>query len=160
MATVVKNLIEIAGLADPAVLAALAPTVFKQFVVQETLELPEAKPDIEQIVKVIAQVVITSTRVIRTPAGTSMEGQVLTGYKLVVEGEVRQKIEYVADECTQSVHAAHFSVPFSTFIVLPTTYTLGTPVTVTPYIEDIYVELINERTIFKNVIILLNAVIG
>jgi len=154
MASIVKNLIEISGLADTL---PQNPTAFKQFTVQETLELPVAKPDIEQIVKVVAEVVITSIRVIRTPVGTSLEGQVLTGFKLVVEGEVRQKIEYVADECTQSVHAAHFNIPFSTFIVLPGSFIVGTPVTVTGYIEDIFVEMINKRSIFKNVTILLDA---
>lgn len=156
MASIVKNLIEISGLADSL---PQSPKAFKQFTVQETLVLPEAKPDIEQIVKVIAQVVITSTKVIKTPVGKSLEGQILSGYKLIVEGEVKQKIEYVADECKQSVHAAHFDVPFSTFIVLPSTYQIGTPVPVTAYIEDLFVELIDKRTIFKNIILLLNATV-
>lgn len=154
MASIVKNLIEIAGLADKL---PEHPTAFKQFTVQEMLKLPIAKPDIEQIVKVVAQVVITSTKVIRTPKGTSLEGQILTGFKLIIEGEVRQKIEYVADEVTQSVHAAHYDVPFSTFIVLPNTFVVGTPVTVMAYIEDIFIEMINKREMFKNVTILLDA---
>jgi hypothetical protein len=154
MASTVKNLIEISGLADSF---PTNPMTFKQFTVQETLELPEAKPDIEQIVKVVAQVIITSTRVIRTPLAESLEGQRLSGVKLIIEGEVVQKIEYVADVCTQSVHAAHFNVPFSTFIVLPTGFGIGTPLIVTPYIEDIYVDLIDKRTIFKNVTIFLDA---
>lgn len=154
MASIVKNLIEISGLADNL---PENPTAFKQFTVQEMLVLPLAKPDIEQIVKVLAEVVITSIRVIKTPVAISLEGQILTGFKLVVEGEVRQKIEYVADEPTQSVHAAHFDIPFSTFIVLPDTFIIGTPITVTGYIEDIFVEMIDKRTIFKNVTILLDA---
>lgn len=154
MNSMVKNLIEYSGLADTL---PENPTAFKQFSVQETLCLPDAKPDIEQIVKVVAQVVITSTKVIRTPVGESLEGQILTGYKLIVEGEIRQKIEYVADEPTQSVHAAHFNMPFSTFIVLPGTFSIGTPIIVTGYIEDIFAEMIDKRCIFKNVTLLLDA---
>ena len=154
MSSMVKNLIEYSGLADSL---PENPKAFKQFSVQETLCLPDAKPDIEQIVKVVAQVVITSTKVIRTPVGVSLEGQILTGYKLIVEGEIVQKIEYVADEPTQSVHAAHFTVPFSTFIVLPSTFHIGTPIVVTGYIEDIFADLIDKRCIFKNVTILLDA---
>jgi hypothetical protein len=156
MASFVNNLIEYAGIADsfPS-----HPTSFKQFTVQETLELPCAKPDIEQITRVMANVKITSTRVIKTPDATSAEGQILTGWKLIVEGELIQKVEYVADEPTQSVHAAHFSVPFSTFIVLPKTFTQGSIVNVVPYIEDIYAQQIGKRCIFKNVTIFLNALI-
>lgn len=154
MANLVSNLIEYAGIADNL---PEAPEAFKQFNVQETVCLPAAKPDIEQIVKVMAEVVITSTRVIKTPVATSLEGQILTGYKLVVEGEVMQKIEYVADEPTQSVHAAHFNVPFSTFIVLPSDYVMGTPLVVTGYIEDIYAKQIDKRCIFKNITVLVTA---
>lgn len=154
MASTVKDLIEISGLAD---CLPVNPTVFKEFTVQEALVLPEAKPGVEQILKVIARAGIINTRVIRTPVGRSLEGQILSGFKLIVEGEIIQKIEYVADKCNQSVHAVQFNIPFSTFIVLPANYTIGTPVAVTAYIEDLYVELIDKRTIFKNVILLLDA---
>lgn len=154
MASQVIGLVEISGLADNL---PLNPLHFKQLSVQETLTIPAEKPDAEQIVTVSAEVVITGTTVIRTPVGTSQEGQILTGYKLVVEGKVCQQIEYVADEPTQSVHAAHFVIPFSTYIVLPADFVPGTPVTVTGYIEDIFVELLCKRTIFKNVTILLDA---
>ena len=156
MASIVKNLIEYAGLADP--LPTLpTPSSFKQFSVMETVCLPHAKPDIEQIVKVMAEVVITNTHVIKTPISRSAEGQILTGFKLIVEGMVRQKIEYVADVPEQAVHAAHFDVPFSTFIVLPPGYVIGTPITVTGYIEDIFAQQVSKRCIFKNITILLVA---
>ncbi|GFP74496.1 DUF3794 domain-containing protein [Clostridium fungisolvens] len=154
MASFVSNLIEYSGIAD---VLPIAPHAFKQFNVQKNVCLPIAKPDIEQLTKIMAEVVIISTRVIKTPVATSLEGQILTGFKLIVEGEVRQKVEYVADEPTQTVHAAHFNIPFSTFIVLPATYVQDTPLVVTGYIEDIYAKQIDERCIFKNITILLTA---
>jgi hypothetical protein len=154
MATIVKNFIEISGLAETL---PQNPTVFRQFAVQGTFTLPEGSIDIEQIVKVAAQVVIISTRVIRTPAVVSLEGQKLTGFKLIAEGEVRYKAEYAADECSHSVHAVSFKIPFCNFIVLPPDFTIGTPVTATGYIEDIFVEKIEKCSVFTNIIILLNA---
>lgn len=156
MASIIKNLIEYSGLAEE--LPHLEnPSNFKQFILQENLILPEAKPDIEQIVKVVAEVTITNTRVIKTPKATSLEGQRLTGFKLIVEGELKQKIEYVANVPSQAVHAAHFNIPFSNFIVLPENFKIGTPITVTGYIEDIFTELFDKRTIFKSTTILLIA---
>lgn len=154
MASKVFGLIEVSGLADTL---PDNPVNFKQLSIQETLSIPTAKPDVEQIVSVVAEINIKNTSVINTPTGTSTEGQKLTGKKLIVEGVISQKVEYVADEPTQSVHAAHFSVPFSTFIVLPETFELGTMVEVIGYIEDIFVQLLDKRTIFKNVTILLDA---
>jgi hypothetical protein len=159
MASFVSNLIDYTGITDPL---PTHPHAFKQFSVQENVCLPEAKPDIEQITKVMAEVVILKTRVIATPGSqtttvTSQEGQTLTGWKVIVEGEVQQKVEYVADEPTQSVHAAHFNVPFSTFVVLPNNYTPGTTPVVTGYIEDIFAHQLNKRCIFKNITILVTA---
>ena len=159
MATTVKDLVEISGLADNF---PVNPTTFKQLSVQETLCIPKVKPDCEQIVSVTAEIVITSTNVVKTPGSAALhaisyEGQTLTGHKLIVEGLLCQKVEYVADEPTQSVHAAHFNVPFSSFIVLPSNFVIGTPIKVTGYIEDIFIELLDKRTIFKNVTVLLDA---
>ncbi|WP_461204780.1 DUF3794 domain-containing protein [Clostridium sp. DL1XJH146] len=157
MASIVKHLIEYVGIVEYSQLP-LDMTAFKQLTVEENLVIPSAKPDIEQIVRVMAEAIITSTKIIKTPRGTALEGQILTGRKIIIEGILNQKIEYVADEATQPVHAAHFKVPFSTFIVLPEDFEDGTVVTIIPYIEDIFVKQTDKRNIFKNVTLLLHAV--
>jgi len=151
----VRNLIEYEGIADQLPQFNEPLRAIKEFNVQETLVIPAAKPDIEQIVKVKSELVILSTKVIRTPVTQSMEKQNLTGWKLIVEGELKQVIQYVADEPTQSVHGVHFDVPFSTFIVLPPDFDESSCVTVDGYIEDIYAEQMGKRKIFKNITILL-----
>ena len=162
MASIVKNLIEYAGISDSTQFPYLDPAeaAFKQFTVEENLTISQAKPDIEQIVRVMAEAIITSTKVIKTPQGTSLEGQTLTGWKVIVEGYINQKIEYVADEPTQTVHATHSKLPFSTFIVLPPSrdFSKDKIVTVIPYIEDIYAHKLDNRHIFKNITLLLHAI--
>ncbi|WP_053956599.1 DUF3794 domain-containing protein [Inediibacterium massiliense] len=154
MASVVRDLIEYVGVAD---CIPQNPSSFKQFNIQECFEIPTQKPDIEQIVRVSVDVDIKSTKVIKTAKGKSMEGQNLTGWKLIVEGELKQKIQYVADEPTQSVHGAHFSVWFSEFIILPKDFCEDKILNVVPYIEDIYAAQLDKRKITKNITILLDA---
>ncbi|MFD3156305.1 DUF3794 domain-containing protein [Haloimpatiens sp. FM7330] len=154
MASVVREFIEYSGLAD---YMPNNPVSFKQISIQENLSIPVTKPDMEQIVKVMCEVYITNTRVIKTPKATSLEGQKLTGWKVIIEGEIKQKIEYSAHEPTQSLHAVHFNVPFSSFIILPEDFVVGTPISVQGYIEDIFVKKIDKTHIFKNISILLNA---
>ena len=161
MASVLRNLVEIVGIADTF---PTAPTNFTQIAVMETFTLPAAKPDIEQITKVTIDTVIISTSVIATPIGTGVGGNILTGAKLVVEGKLRQKVEYVANEPTQSVHAAEFEMPFSTFVVIPLpvgpiTPQLATKYPVEAFIEDVYINQVDARTIFKNVTVFLNVTI-
>lgn len=154
MAVVVRNLIQYVGISD---YIPETSTVFKQLNVEKNFCLPEAKPDVEQILKAISELKIKSTKVIKTPKGISLEGQKLTGWKIVVEGVIKQKVQYVADEPEQSVHAAHVDIPFSTFIVLPDNFIMGTPVTILGYIEDVFVQKMDGRCVFINVTILLNS---
>lgn len=155
MASVISNLIEMYGIADmfPACTKA-----FKQLQVQEILCIPPQKPDIEQILSVHAKIETTKTTVIETSNGISFEGQILTGKKLIIEGKLHQKIEYVADDVVQSVHAAHFSIPFSSYIVLGEQFNCNSEYEAVGYIEDIYIKQIGKRKMFKNVMILMHAV--
>lgn len=155
MASIVDNLIEVYGIADmyPA-----CSRAFKQFQVQEMLCIPSQKPDMEQILSVYAKIEITQTAVIETSAGISYEGQVLTGKKLLVEGKIHQKIQYVADDPVQSVHAAHFTIPFSSYIVLGEYFSCKAEYKVEGYIEDIFIKQLGMRKMFKNVMLLLHAV--
>jgi hypothetical protein len=153
--SIMRNFIEIEGINGKCIPKEVAS--FKQFNVEETVCIPLAKPDIEQIIKIIVNAEIKSTRVIATPVGTSLEGQVLTGWKLIVEGRVNEAVQYVADLPDQPSHAAHFSIPFSTFVVLPANFVPGTPVTVTPFIEDVYAGQVGKRCILENITLLLTA---
>ncbi|WP_053956598.1 Ig-like domain-containing protein [Inediibacterium massiliense] len=140
------------------IIAATPPkTVFKQFSVMENVTIPEVKPEAEDIVKVIADVEVVDQTIIETPVATSYEGQMLTGWKVIIEGLLKQKIEYIADEPTQSMHCAHFEVPFSTYLVLPKNFKPCTPIEIKSCIEDIYFEQLDKRNIFKNITLVLQA---
>ena len=131
---------------------------FKQLQLQDIMKIPLQKPDVEQIVSVSAQVEITKTNIISTAFGRSCEGQVLTGKKLVVEGKLLQKVEYIADLVEQPIHAAHFCIPFSSYIVLGKEIDCYSEFKINIYIEDIYVKQLDKRRIFKNVLLMLCAV--
>ncbi len=132
--------------------------IFKQLSVQEVLEIPVMKPDIEEILDIAVKFEIILTKVKPTPIGESYEGQVLTGWKLIVEGKLKQIVEYIAAKPSQPIHAAHFEVPFSTFLILPEDYNQE-PLKVKGSIEDVFYTLQDNRTIFKNVTLLVEGFI-
>jgi hypothetical protein len=160
LANILKDLITYEGTAPQLPQFSEPLAAVKEFNVAELLDLPPAKPNIELILKINAELVILSTKVIKTPIGQAVDKQTLTGWKVIVEGELRQVIQYVADERCQSIHGAHFNMPFSTFIVLPPDFEENQCVTVDGYIEDMYAELIGTRQIFKNITLLLVAEIS
>lgn len=152
-----KNFVEIIGIADPSsfpVITAANPNT--QFVVEERLVIPDAKPDVEQINSVMIEAQITDFRTITTPVGL----------KVIIDGLLNQKLIYTAADVVQSVHSAHFQEPFCTFIEIPLTLPAGVNVTqflqtlgitlddviqgrTALLIEDVSVKLLDPRTVEK-----------
>jgi uncharacterized repeat protein (TIGR01451 family) len=128
--------------------------VFKQISIDGNLQIPIQKPDAEDILDSIVSVFVATTTLIKTPIGKSYEGQNLTGWKVIVQGKLLIKIKYVADEATQSVHVAHYEVPFSTFLVLPEDFKKCASIRAEVIVEDIFFKLLDNRTIFNNVTLL------
>lgn len=131
---------------------------FKQIQLQDIMSIPLQKPDILQVISISVKVVIDSTNIISTTSGKSCEGQIIASKKLVIEGKIQQKLEYIADLEVQPIHAAHFCLPFSSFIVLGEDIECHKQFEVTGYIEDVYIKQLDKRSVFKNVLLLLNAV--
>lgn len=86
------------------------PIIFTQIAIPETVELPCEKPDIEHVLSVMVDAQICSVRFVDTPTATSYEGQRLLGKKAIIELKLKQKVKYVADEPTQSVHASNTAI--------------------------------------------------
>lgn len=80
-------------------------TVSKQVIVGDQFEVPEEKPDVEKVLDTKAEVEITDKRVL---AG-----------KVVVDGEVKLQVMYVAMKPDQSVHDLHHTIKFSEFVEAP-----------------------------------------
>lgn len=162
MKSIAGNMVEGIGI-SPSL--PVNPKYFTQVSIPETLVIPYPKPDMEQLLSVAAEPVVESFKLIETPVALSNEGQYLSGCKLIIELKLREKIKYVADEPTQTVHAAHYeNVLKSIFVIIPCEVN-GIPVekffdrkkvVITPYIEDIYAEMVDKRTIFKNITILVD----
>lgn len=176
-----NGLIDISGICDPVDVRNVISQYpyWIQTNIPEILTIPELKPDVEQNNSVNISVDIIRTKVVQVPASPvdangelipNLEGKVSTGRKLIIEGQLCQKFVYTANEEEQSVHSAHFYVPFSAYIVVPSEikFTNGTTTTtvdslnidfqVNACIEDVAVKMLDLRTILKQVTLLLYAV--
>lgn len=96
------------GITDPSQFPAML-NLFNQttqVIVNEEWKIPCGKPNIETIETVNFEVSIVAYEVIKTP----------TGIKVLIDGELKQAVYYTADGSDQSMHSAHHTEPFSTFI--------------------------------------------
>ena len=80
----------------------------KQSLENDALFIPCEKPDIESINEIKVDICIEDANIINT----------ILGPKLVLHGQKNIKIIYTANNCEQSLHSAHWSVPFCDFILL------------------------------------------
>lgn len=145
-----KDFVEIVGCAPPPGLKVDSGVPHLQFGIEEVVNLPPAKPDIEQLVKLMMEVEITDHRII----STVLVHDCKPIRKVVIEGVIHQKILYVAAKPEQPVHAAHFDFPFCNFIELPECFDPCKIHGVKIICEDANLKLINPRTIKKCLILL------
>ena len=75
----------------------------KDISTQKIKSLSNLSLGFEEILDCFVDVEIRDVNVIKTPTGTSQEGQKLTGYKAVIEGYLLRKIEYIAEEPTSII---------------------------------------------------------
>lgn len=130
---------------------------FKQLNIDYMFCIPNQKPDIEQIVKVWVDTDIIDTEVIKTTKGTSMEGQNLTGNKLLVCGDIHFKFEYITCDSTKTVHSAHTVVPFCGYVVLPENINSNEIIKTSVVVEDIFSDIVDSRCIYNNITMMLVA---
>lgn len=126
--------------------------------VPELLTIPMCKPNITQILSVASTVNVMCQNTIVTPvAVANYEGEKLTGLKLLIHAILRQRITYVSDKECHAVHAAHFDIPISAYIVLPSTASPLSKYRIRTCVEDLYACALNTRQIFKNTTIFFKA---
>lgn len=129
---------------------------WKELSVFNLLDIPAKKPDVESVEKVIVDVCINSAKVVNTPGpGTNREGSSLTGKKIVINGVVRLKVVYTSLTTVQSVHSAHFELPFCTFIVAGGT--VAAEYCIDACVEDVFLTALNPRQLFANITLFLTA---
>ena len=116
--------VDITGLCDVSQFDLASPNNnWTQISIPAVFNIPSQKPDMEELNSENVTVQILRKRVIDTPNsnGDNLEGKKITGKKLAIEGLICKAITYTADHESQPVHSAHASVPFSAYIVLPST---------------------------------------
>lgn len=138
---------------------------FKEEHAKQCICISSDKPDIDEIIDIFVHPEIISTKLLETKDGLSNEGQKLTGYKLLVQVKLNEKITYISNDNTQNICVVYYEVLKSIFIILPKSengksisdmYKFSR-IVVSPTIEDCNARKLNCRTLDANTLILLQA---
>lgn len=128
---------------------------FKEEKFFQTIYIPKCRPDIDSICDIFIQPTVLNVKLVKTNKGLSNEGRQLTGYELLVEVQIDEKLTYIADEPTQSVFAIDYQSLKSIHITLPecvndkSVYDLfkSSRLTVMPFLEHTSTRKVDARTL-------------
>ena len=127
---------------------------FKCIYKTEKIYREKCKPCIEGVNSISADIDILEYHLVKTIEGKSNEGQKLTGYKIVLEGLIKEVIEYSSVEDDGLVYAISEDIPFSTFIILPSNFKVGSKITNDYVIEELDFKKRDKNSIYTNICLL------
>ena len=130
----------------------IAISSFRNTEKDEYLSISEPKPEMDEIDMAIGEIFILGYYVISTSDVKSIEGQVLTGHKVILYGYIKEVIEYITSENEKSVYSETYEIPFSDYIILPKDFKYGNQIEIEGKVEDIYNKKINSRNFFSSII--------
>lgn len=128
----------------------LAISLFKQISLKSNLSVKPSKLGIEQINSVTGNAEITDFYIIETPISTSLEGQHMTGHKLIFHGFLSLEVEYTADDEEQTVYSENYLEPFSSFVILQPEFNSDSIVSIKAKVENIYFKQTTTCCFFTN----------
>ncbi|MFI3115609.1 MAG: hypothetical protein R3Y12_05665 [Clostridia bacterium] len=156
MAKFTRNLIEYSGKFNEYYCKKTNNT-FKQSTIDVNFCIDDCKAPIKDILKMSVDTKISSFKVVKTSVGTSVEGQIITGNKLMVIGEFTLKATYIADTLDNRVESYTVIIPFCDYIVLPNDFECLTIAKPEIYVEDMYIKKSGDKCIFGNITYLAQA---
>lgn len=124
---------------------------FSQRNVDTILNIDIDMPDIDELLKVRLESNIKNNKIVKTAIGNSLEGQNLTGFKLLSEGEFNIRIDYCADDLTSSIYTFKDNIFFNNSTTLSKDSHLNSKIYDDIYIEDIYSQKLSPREILINI---------
>lgn len=132
-------------------------STFKQSTIDVNFCVDKCRAAVKDILKMSVSTKVESFKVVKTPIGTSQEGQTITGNKLMVVGEFILKTTYIADVPDNRVESYTVVIPFCDYIVLPSGFESLSIAKPEIFIEDMYITKSGDRCFFGNITYLAQA---
>jgi len=135
------------------------PVIYEETVINGNLTIPEEKPLMERLLGYKIEYEINKAKVIDTPMVTD-DVPPKRIRKVIIEGEAKITIKYVALVEEQQVHGAHFYIPFSSLIMWPGGPAPGTPLCVGVLEEHVQIHRLDNEHLSKVIVIQLDVSIN
>lgn len=124
---------------------------FTQMNINKVLTIDEVLPNIDEILKVSVSTNVKDSKIVKTAIGTSLEGQHLTGYKLLTEGIFSVQVNFSSDDESNAIYIYIDNLYFNNATTLNSEINQDFRTIANVYIEDIYADKISSREVLINI---------
>lgn len=142
------NLIQFPDIVNPCIIPGNALGT-NQFIIEETLLIPEEKPEVEHVNQVKVNLEITDSKVVFIKDCRCGE----LALKVIIKGILREKVIYTACTPDQSVHSAEFTRPFYGFVPLEFDFDLRGKDSSPCFLGQTIADLLNIHFCFEDIAI-------
>lgn len=130
---------------------------FKSLILEDEIFLPEFNRPIKEINKLNCEIEILNNYLIDTIEGESVDNQIETGKKIIINGNIKRNIEYTILGDKSEVHFISSIQKFSSYIVLPKYVTSKYKIVIKGKIEEAYYKVLTPKKVRTMVSIILVA---
>ncbi|MGL4740667.1 MAG: hypothetical protein ACRC41_07660 [Sarcina sp.] len=121
------------------------------------LKISDPKPKVKAIDSIKGDIDIYKSYIIDTSKSESIEGKILTGYKLMIYGVLKQSVEYTALTSGDEIYSIVYEIPFYDSIVLPVGFDSSSKIEPYGRIQNNIYKLLSDNRIYTSNTILLLA---
>lgn len=107
--------------------------------------------DISEVIDLIATAEITNFYIIRTIKNNIYKNNILTGYKLMIRGNVEYKIEYIEDSIDEAIRILKGKEKFTTTVVMPECFDESDDLDVSVNTSESFYRLLDKKNVLTNV---------
>lgn len=124
---------------------------FRVFTTSLTICIPDDRENINEITKVWVEARVIESDIIKTPSGTSLEGQTLTGNKILIMGDLNVKIEYTSQNNTTIINTLNLDIPICSYVVIEEDFDDYLTAYPSFKVEDVFCNKLNSRELYLSV---------
>lgn len=136
---IIRNFINISGLADENDLPKSVDGQIIQYSENDIIYIPDAQPEIQSVFSIMIKTEVKSSRKINTPLGTTV----------ILDGLKRLKMIYSSKGDGDKANFLDLELPFNTFVELPKDIS---PRDIEIYVIDAYFSLLDGRRLYSHIL--------
>ncbi|MGL5086495.1 MAG: hypothetical protein ACRC68_12380 [Clostridium sp.] len=131
-------------------------TTFKELIIEKTLEKKSSNPNVHEVLDIYVAPKVIDYKIKTMYRDHKYDCKELLGYRLDILGRIEYTVEYLSKDTSQSVFVISGDNIFTATMLLPDDFLIGEDIKVIPKVLDVHHKIINNKSVFIIINLLIN----